>query len=143
MKATSLVLGPLQQVALSVRDLDRSVAFFRDGVGLEQIAVIDPPGIAFFRLGETRLLLERSASVSPGAATLYFRVADIDAAHAALRARGIEFEQPPHLIHRDDSGTFGAAGEEEWMAFFKDPDGHDLAIAARMRGRTGAGERPR
>jgi methylmalonyl-CoA/ethylmalonyl-CoA epimerase len=34
----------------------------------------------------------------------------------------VEFINAPHLIHRRADGT------EEWMAFFKDPDGRPLAI---------------
>ena len=33
----------------------------------------------------------------------------------------------PHVIHRDD-----AAGTEEWMAFFEDPDGNTLALMSRV-----------
>jgi len=35
------------------------------------------------------------------------------------------------MRHRDDTGTFGMIGIEEWMAFFKDPDGNVLALASR------------
>jgi len=81
----------------------------------------------FFEFSGVRLLFERGNEP----AVLYFRVDDIDEAHQHLTAKGVVFENPPHLIHRDDSGTFGAAGEEEWMAFFKDPGGNTLAIATR------------
>jgi catechol 2,3-dioxygenase-like lactoylglutathione lyase family enzyme len=72
-------------------------------------------------------MLERAAPKS----TVYFRVEDIDAAHRGLIAAGVTFDDAPHLIHRDADGTFGTAGEEEWMAFFNDPSGNVLAIAAR------------
>ena len=42
----------------------------------------------------------------------------------------MSFEHEPHLIFRDDDGTFGEAGAELWMAFFRDPDGNLLAIAS-------------
>ncbi len=32
---------------------------------------------------------------------------------------------------QDEAGLFGPPGEEEWMAFFRDPDGNLLAITAR------------
>jgi DNA-binding CsgD family transcriptional regulator len=51
--------------------------------------------------------------------TLYLRVPDITAAHDKLASRGVEFISAPHLIHRHADGT------EEWMAFFKDPEGAD------------------
>jgi catechol 2,3-dioxygenase-like lactoylglutathione lyase family enzyme len=82
-----------------------------------------------------RLLLDQAESPKPGGATLYFRVDDIHGAYKALRERGVVFDSEPHLIHRDESGTFGPAGSEEWMAFFRDPDGNVLAIAARLPGR--------
>jgi catechol 2,3-dioxygenase-like lactoylglutathione lyase family enzyme len=62
---------------------------------------------------------------------LYFEVADIDQVYATLKERGIEFLSAPHLIFPDEKGTFGPAGEEEWMAFFRDPDGNVLALSAR------------
>jgi predicted enzyme related to lactoylglutathione lyase len=62
---------------------------------------------------------------------LYLAVDDIDAAYNTLRARGVEFLGAPHLIHRDDVGQFGGAGEEEWMAFFEDSEGNTLALVER------------
>lgn len=121
------VLGPLHQVAQRAGDLGRAVAFYRDVLGLDLIASFDPPGLAFFRLGETRLMLEGSAPSS----TLYLRVEDVVAAHDELLGRGVAFEDEPHVVHRDADGTFGAAGEEEWMTFFRDPDGNLLALVER------------
>ena len=126
-------LGPLRQVALPSGDLSRSVQFYRDQLELEFIAQFDPPGLAFFRLGSTRLLLESSASGRASDSVLYFEVPDIDAAYAALKSKGIQFVSTPHLIYRDKNGTFGPAVGEEWMAFFKDPDGNVLALASYKR----------
>ena len=72
--SSGMAVSGLRQVAQHVEDLDRAVAFYRDVVGLDLIARFDPPGIAFFDLGGTRLLLE------PGApsALLYLGVANID-----------------------------------------------------------------
>ena len=120
--------GALHQVALGVTDLGRSTAFYGETLGLREIARFDPPGIAFFDLDGTRLLLERCDTASPGHGVLYLRVADLDAEVAALEARGVRFTSQPHRIHRDDTGTFGPAGREEWMAFFDDPDGNTLAL---------------
>lgn len=57
---------------------------------------------------------------------IYLRVADIQQAHQELRAKGVEFLNAPHLIHRH------ADGVEEWMAFFKDPEGRPLAIMSQV-----------
>lgn len=127
MGASDLGLGPIHQVAQRATDLERSVAFYRDVLGLELMASFDPPGLAFLRLGDTRLMLEGSASP----ATLYLRVDDIDAAHEELCRRGVAFEDEPHLVHRDADGTFGPPGAEEWMVFFRDPDANLLALVSR------------
>ena len=117
----------LHQVAQRATDLDRAVSFYQDVLGLTFIARFDPPGLAFFELGNTRLLLEDNAPP----AVLYLAVDDIDAGYETLLARGVEFIGSPHLVHRDDAGQFGPAGAEEWMAFFKDPDGNTLALLER------------
>ncbi len=120
----------IRQVAQRARDLDRAVEFYRDTLGAAFLARFDPPGLAFFQFSGVRLLLEASAP----SATLYFAVDDIEASAQELRKRGVTFEQEPQLVHRDDDGTFGPAGEEEWMAFFRDPDGNLLAITSRRSG---------
>lgn len=73
-------------------------------------------------------MLEASAP----SATLYFAVDDVDASFHELRRRGVDFEQEPQLVHRDDEGPSGQRGKEEWMAFFRDPDGNLLAITSRQ-----------
>jgi catechol 2,3-dioxygenase-like lactoylglutathione lyase family enzyme len=125
-----LSLESIHQVAVHSSDLDRSIAFYRDQLGATFIAKFDPPGLAFFRFGATRLLLEKNAHP----ATIYFRVDDIVAAVEALRARDVPFDTEPRAIHRDDAGQFGPAGAEEWMAFFHDPDGNVLALASQVVG---------
>lgn len=130
MPATDLALGTIHQVSIPSSDIERSVEFYRDRLGAELIAQFDPPGLAFFNFNGVRLLLSgMSSETGAGTAALYFRVDDIDAAYQSLLAAGIEFEQGPQMIHRDENGTFGPAGSEEWMAFFKDPDGNTLALA--------------
>ena len=74
-------------------------------------------------------------AINHAGSPLYFRVDDLAAAVAALRGRGVEMEQGPERIHRDDAGDFGELGAEEWMAFFRDPDGNVLALAERRTAR--------
>ncbi len=122
-----LHLTQLHQIAQNSADLERSIAFYRDKLGARFIAEFDPPGLAFFDFNGTRLLLEKGAT----SATLYFWVDDIRSAYETLRSRGISFDSEPHLVHRDEKGTFGPAGAEEWMAFFRDPDDNILVLASR------------
>ena len=123
----NLRLTRLHQVAISVSDLNRAITFYRDKLGAEFTMKFDPPGLAFFDLDGTRLLLDAIAEASGLASPLYFWVDDIDSAYVELQARGVEFEQGPPLINRTDEG------EEEWMAFFRDPDGNILAIATQRQ----------
>lgn len=116
--------GPLSQIARRVESLARARAFLADVVGLRELYAF--PGLAFFDLGGVRLML-RETGQRDEADILYLRVPDIDAAHAALALRGAAFAGPPHLIHRHTDGA------EEWMAFFRDDEGRDLALHAIRR----------
>ena len=120
-------LRRVHQIAQRVDDLDRAIAFYRDTLGVAFIARFDPPGFAFFDLGNTRLLLEPGAS----SALLYLEVDDIDATFATLVAAGVEFVDEPRRIHRDDDGQFGPAGVEEWMTYFRDSEQNLLALVER------------
>ena len=123
----------LHQVALTTSDLERSINFYRDVLGLPLIANFDPPGLAFFDTGDVRLSVQKVDTVEATSSVLYFRVPDVDAAAESLQNHSIELEQAPEVVFRDDEGQFGEAGEEEWMAFFRDPDGHLLAFASRIK----------
>jgi catechol 2,3-dioxygenase-like lactoylglutathione lyase family enzyme len=135
------IIHGLRQVALPTADVERSLRFYRDVLGLELIERFDPPGLLFFRLSETRLLLDGAGAAQP-AGVVYFAVPDIWVAHRALLARGVVFKAQPHLIFRDEKGTFGAPGEAEWMAFFTDPDGNLLALSSREAPQARARESP-
>ena len=37
----------------------------------------------------------------------------------------------PELVHIDTAGQFGPAGENEWMAFLKDPAGNMIGLVER------------
>lgn len=120
-------MAHLRQVAQRATDLDRSIEFYRDVLNAEFTARFDPPGIALLRWGDVRLLLEPAAPP----ALLYVGVSDIHRTHDDLVARGVAFDAAPQVLHRDDTGRFGSAGEEEWAAFLRDPDGNLVAITER------------
>ncbi|MCH8306831.1 MAG: VOC family protein [Proteobacteria bacterium] len=133
MTSQTLQIDGLHQLALTTADLERSTRFYRDILGLSLITSFDPPGLAFFQVGNLRLSIQKVDKVEAASSVLYFRVQDIGAATQSLKDNAIELERKPELIFRDDQGQFGEAGEEEWMAFFRDPDGHLLALASRSK----------
>jgi predicted enzyme related to lactoylglutathione lyase len=114
-------IGGLRQVARTVRDIGVATEFYGAILGLKHLFTFGPR--AFFELGSVRLYLEETQQPGPES-ILYFAVDDIAATHVALGARGVEFVGPPQLIHRHEDGR------EEWMAFFKDPEGRTLALAS-------------
>jgi len=101
-------LGRLAQVSMRVHDLGRAEAFYRDVLGMKHLFSV-PPKMAFFDCAGTRLYLavpEKPEFDHPGS-VLYFAVADIGAAHAALVARGVVFEEAPHLLAKLPTPTSG------------------------------------
>jgi methylmalonyl-CoA/ethylmalonyl-CoA epimerase len=116
-----------RQAAQHVEDLDRAVDFYRDVLGLPLLGRFDPPGLAFFQLGATRLLLEAGAPP----ALLYLGVDDVVATVEELRGVGVAIESEPHVIFDDPDGLFGAPGEAEVMAFFRDSEGNLVGLSGR------------
>lgn len=116
----------LHQVAQHVEDLERAIAFYTRLLGEPPIATFDPPGLAFFRLGDTRLLIERGAP----SALIYLRLDDVRATVEQLRGEGVHVADEPHVIFRDENGMFGPAGAEEWMAFITDSEGNLVGLAS-------------
>jgi methylmalonyl-CoA/ethylmalonyl-CoA epimerase len=121
------MLTRLHQISQRAGELDRAVAFYRDVLGLRFVARFDPPGLVFFDLGNTRLLLEGNAP----SVVLYLETDDLDESHRSLVAAGAEIVAEPHRIHRDDAGDFGPPGNEEWMLFFRDSEQNLLALVER------------
>ncbi|MDQ8165558.1 MAG: glyoxalase, partial [Gemmatimonadota bacterium] len=54
----SLVLG-VTQVAMTVTDVPRAVEFYRDAVGIPQLPIPAGPTMAFFMMGDVRLMLSQ------------------------------------------------------------------------------------
>lgn len=114
----------LVQVAQRASDLERATAFYTDLLGRPPVASFDPPGLVFFDLGGTRLLLDRGAP----SALLYLQVPDVDATVERLRAAGVQVDTEPHVIFSHDDDTLGPAGTDEWMAFVKDSEDNLVAL---------------
>ncbi|MEP6618561.1 MAG: VOC family protein [bacterium] len=112
----------LRQVALTVSSVEQSVAFYRDAVGLPFLFSAGP-NLAFLSIGGVRLMLSGpEGAFTPGlSSVLYFQVADIIAAHAAMKARAVDFIDEPHLIAQ-------MPDHDLWLSAFRDPDGHTMAL---------------
>jgi methylmalonyl-CoA/ethylmalonyl-CoA epimerase len=120
-------LSTIGQIAITIGDLKRSVAFYRDKLGLRFLFEV-PPSMAFFDCGGIRLLLsppepDKKESFN---SILYFKVADIEATAAALRSRGVEFHQDPHFVAR-------MPDHELWIAFLRDPDRNVIGLMSEKK----------
>jgi catechol 2,3-dioxygenase-like lactoylglutathione lyase family enzyme len=152
------LLRAQSHVGITVRDLDASVYFYRDLLGLEICTEpsgwfegpelgcgVGVPGAALrqvcLRLGDTMLeLLEYreppSATERPllshcvGASHVAFQVDDIEAAKAELEGLGIRFYSDVNVV--DD----GVLAGWRWV-YFADPDGYPLELVENAYERPG------
>jgi DNA-binding CsgD family transcriptional regulator len=123
MKA-SWSMGPIAQIARSVRDIKQSEDWYRNVVGLPHLYTFGK--LAFFDCGGTRLMLSEENSVA-AESILYMRAGNIADTYELLKSRGVEFINAPHMIHRHGDGT------EEWLSVFKDPEGRPLGLMAQVK----------
>lgn len=120
-------LGRIRQIAVTVQDLERAVAFYRDRLGMA-LLFRAPPGLAFFDLGPVRLMLSlpEGAGVPQGNSIIYYGVDDIQQAYATLTQRGVQFGGTPQLLAR-------MPDHDLWLAEFRDSEGNLLALMSETR----------
>ncbi len=139
-----MAIGRLRQTSFTVSDLDRSVAFYQNVLGLTSEGVTDIGGealakvtgfdgcrlrIAMFVVGDYEIELieyldppgprEAAPRNAVGSAHIAFDVDDADRLYRELSAKGVRFTGPPQ-----DFGTVKAC-------YFTDPDGITLEIIER------------
>ncbi|MFV8051275.1 VOC family protein [Mycobacterium sp. 48b] len=120
-------------VGINVTDLDRSVAFYRNALGFEPLAVNGEGEHRYAFLGTNgtlRLTLwqqsnGRFSTETPGLHHLSFEAASIDevrTVEAALKALGTAFAHDGVVAHGEGAASGGI--------FFTDPDGTRLEVYA-------------
>jgi predicted enzyme related to lactoylglutathione lyase len=114
--ADALKIG---MVMLGVKEMQESVAFYRDQVGLT--VQFESPTFSFLNAGSVTLVLNadlaKHAPNTVGALELVMPVASVMAAYNALKQRGVTFTHDPHQVTPTD-----------WAANFDDPSGHHLSV---------------
>jgi len=112
-------LSKIGVIMLGVGDIEKSVPFYRDRLGLKLSARFEE--FAFFDAGGVTLALSgglaRATGKGAGATEIVFAVEHIRHAYEALRTAGVDFSGEPRFV----SGP-------NWAANFRDPDGHILSI---------------
>jgi catechol 2,3-dioxygenase-like lactoylglutathione lyase family enzyme len=108
----------LSFVMLGAADVDRSVGFYRDDLGLRVQSRFE--GFAFFEAGAVTLALSEElagrAPASPEGVELVFAVDSVTETYGALKGT-IAFVNEPRAVNGDN-----------WAVNFNDPDGHALSF---------------
>ena len=121
-----VALDRIGQIAIRATDIGRAVRFYRDTLGMRFL--FEVTNLAFFDCGGVRLMLSGAESPEfdhPGS-VLYYKVADINASYEALKKRGVQFIDQPHLIAKMED-------HDLWMVFFRDSEGNTLALMCEVR----------
>jgi len=115
-------LSTIRQIAITVRDVERALEFYRDVLGLSFL--FSPgPTLAFLDAGGVRVMLTtpQGAGEVGKNSILYFAVSDIASVHATLLERGATNERAPALAAR-------MPDHELWTGFLRDPDGNLVGL---------------
>ena len=123
--STDLRLGPIGQIAINAHNLERATAFYRDTLGMRYLFTAGD--LAFFDCGGIRLMLSLpdKPEFDHPSSILYFKVADIQQAHAALAARQVRMGEPPSLVARMEKYDL-------WLASFYDSEDNLLALMSEV-----------
>ena len=115
------------QIAITVSDVPAATAFYRDVIGLRHLFDAGPQ-LAFLAAGPVRVMLSTpQGHGAPGAnSVLYFKVGDVETAHAAMLAKGATDERKPQL-------TAKMPDHELWIGFVRDPDGNLVGLMEERR----------
>jgi methylmalonyl-CoA/ethylmalonyl-CoA epimerase len=119
-------LRQIGQIAINAKDVERATAFYRDVLGLKLLFQAGP-NLSFFDCGGVRLMITvAEAEFDHPASILYYKVDDIRAAYEAIKSRGAEFRDEPHLIAK-------MPDHELWITSLKDSEGNTLALMSEVR----------
>lgn len=123
----------LAHTCYRVFDLERSVAFYTEGLGMEEVArkPIRDEAINVFLAApgdDQRLELTfnfgqgKPYEIGTGYGHIAFEVGDLDATLASLAEKGIQAEKPPYQVREGGSR----------LCFVRDPDGYRIELIERV-----------
>ena len=123
---------------LPAKDLKRARRFYSEKLGLEPVE--QRPGGLRYQCGSSSFAVFESAGSASGTHTqMSWEVDDIEATLAALRARGVVFEEydAPGLKTingvADIQGNYPSKGVGERGAWFRDSEGNLLSVGQPVR----------
>lgn len=116
----------IDHVAVHCSDLARSVAFYRDNFGFEEVSRHNRPGggIAYMRLGDTVLELTQKQGEPMSGMHFALEATDMDAAVAQLAKCGVRQLQEARPISARRPGE----ADTTRRAVFSGPDGEMIEV---------------
>ncbi|HEY7047051.1 MAG TPA: VOC family protein [Jatrophihabitantaceae bacterium] len=118
------------EARIPTQDLARARAWYAEKLGLEPTE--ERPGGLRYEGRSGVFCLFASTGSSDGSFTqLAFYVDDIEASVAALKARGVVFEEYPGCVDSivDIEGNYPSKGSGERAAWFRDSEGNLMGLA--------------
>lgn len=115
------------QIAITVSDVPKATAFYRDILGLRHLFDAGPQ-LAFLAAGGVRIMLSTpQGHGAPGAnSVLYFKVSNVETVYSDMLARGAVSERAPQFTAR-------MPDHELWIGFVRDPDGNLVGLMEERR----------
>ena len=118
--------GRIMQIAVTVSDLDRSVAFYRDRLGMAFL--FNAGTMTFLQCGDVRVLLgtpEPGKPISNGGTILYLKSEDLEADYARLADAEVPSVQAPQRVAK-------MPDHDLWLAILSDPDGNPVGLMSEV-----------
>lgn len=121
-----MALSTIGQIAIQVSDADRAEKFYGEQLGMHKLYRFGD--MVFFDCDGVRLMLQGTGK--PVQATsgtcFYFMVKGLEGVIDKMKSNSVVFEDDAHLVAK-------ISDHELWMTFFRDPDGHLLALMEEKR----------
>ena len=114
-------LSGILQIAITVKDLERATAFYRDVLGIPLL--MSAPNMAFFDCGGVRLYLASGEGTEHQGASscIYFRVNDISGLLGVLKEKSVSIHQEPQILAK-------MPDHDLWLMWIRDSEGNLLGV---------------
>jgi methylmalonyl-CoA/ethylmalonyl-CoA epimerase len=116
----------IRQISMGCKDIVRAKAFYTQLLKQEPTAVFPNPGMIFYNLEGTRLLIQLDGPSS----LVYLNVEDVKEETERLRNLGVKIIEEPHIVFPDPQGLFDTPGNE-WLSFIEDSEGNNVGLMSR------------
>jgi predicted enzyme related to lactoylglutathione lyase len=119
-------LSQIGQIAINVHDSNRATEFYRDKLGMKFL--FSAGQLSFFDAAGVRLMLSppEKPEFDHPSSIIYFKVDDIQKQYEAMQARGVKFEDKPHIVA--PMPTY-----DLWMTFFRDSENNLLGLMSEVK----------